>query len=92
MRLMRPAEMRFLLRRDPVGEQAATQPVITLTDEAAVEGFFDSLAWGGPGRQRPIVVAERVALPVVLLNRCDSTQSMSTSVRIGIWSDRSTSM
>jgi len=47
MRLMRPAELRFLLRRDPVGEQAAPQPAIPLADEAAVENFFDSLAWGG---------------------------------------------
>ncbi len=47
MRLTRPAELRFLLRRDPVDEQAATQPAIPLADEAAVEDFFDSLAWGG---------------------------------------------
>ena len=47
MRLKRPAELRFLLRRDPIGEQAATQPAIPLADEAAVEDFFDSLAWGG---------------------------------------------
>ncbi|WP_224280393.1 hypothetical protein [Nocardioides lacusdianchii] len=47
MRLTRPAELRFLLRRDPVGEQAATQPAMPLADEAAVESFFDSLAWGG---------------------------------------------
>ncbi|MFT3873754.1 MAG: hypothetical protein QM714_14110 [Nocardioides sp.] len=47
MRLKRPAELRFLLRRDPIGEQAATQPAIPLADEAAVENFFDSLAWGG---------------------------------------------
>jgi hypothetical protein len=47
MRVMRPAELRFLLRRDPVGEQAATQPAIPLADEEAVENFFDSLAWGG---------------------------------------------
>ncbi len=47
MRLMRPAELRFMLRRDPVGEQAATEPAIPLADEAAVETFFDSLAWGG---------------------------------------------
>ena len=47
MRLKRPAELRFLLRRDPIGEQAATQPAIPLADEAAVETFFDSLAWGG---------------------------------------------
>ncbi len=47
MRLTRPAELRFLLRRDPVGAQAATQPAIPLADEAAVEDFFDSLAWGG---------------------------------------------
>jgi hypothetical protein len=47
MRLTQPAELRFLLRRDPVGEQAATQPAIPLADEAAVEDFFDSLTWGG---------------------------------------------
>lgn len=47
MRLNRPAELRFLLRRDPVGERAATQPAIPLADEAAVENLFDSLAWGG---------------------------------------------
>jgi hypothetical protein len=47
VRLTRPAELRFLLRRDPVGVQAATQPAIPLADEAAVEDFFDSLAWGG---------------------------------------------
>ncbi|MFC7359068.1 hypothetical protein [Nocardioides astragali] len=47
MRLMRPADLRFLLRRDPVGEQAAAQPAIPLADEAAVEDFFESLAWGG---------------------------------------------
>jgi hypothetical protein len=47
MRLMRPAELRFLLRRDPIGEQAAIQPAIPLADEAAVENFFDSLAGGG---------------------------------------------
>ncbi|MEX0426065.1 hypothetical protein AB3X52_00420 [Nocardioides sp. DS6] len=47
MRLTRPAELRFLLRRDPVGAQAAAQPAIPLADEAAVEDFFESLAWGG---------------------------------------------
>lgn len=47
MRLMRPAELRFILRRDPVGEQGATQPAIPLADVAAVEAFFESLAWGG---------------------------------------------
>ncbi len=47
MRLKRPAELRFLLRRDPIGEQAAIQPAIPLADEAAVEHLFDSLAWGG---------------------------------------------
>lgn len=46
MRLTRPSELRFLLRRDPIGEQAATQPAIPLADAAAVEDFFDSLAWG----------------------------------------------
>jgi len=46
MRLMWPAGLRFLLRRDPVGEQAATQPAIPLADEVAVENFFDSLVWG----------------------------------------------
>ena len=47
MRFLGPAELRFLLRRDPVGEQSATQPAIPLADEAAVEEFFDALAWGG---------------------------------------------
>lgn len=47
MRLTRPAELRFLLRRDHSGEQPATQPAIPLADDAAVEAFFDSLAWGG---------------------------------------------
>lgn len=47
MRLTRPAELQFLLRRDPVGEQPVTQPSIPLADEPAVEDFFDSLAWGG---------------------------------------------
>ncbi len=47
MRLTRPAELRFLLRRDPIGEQVATQPAIPLADEATVEAFFESLAWGG---------------------------------------------
>jgi hypothetical protein len=47
MRLNRPAELRFLPRRDPLGEQAATQPAIPLADEAAGENLFDSLAWGG---------------------------------------------
>lgn len=46
-RLMRPVELRFILRLDPIGEQSATQPAIPLADEAAVENFFDSLAWGG---------------------------------------------
>lgn len=47
MRLTRPAELRFLLRRDLVGELTATQPAIPLADEAAVEDFFESLSWGG---------------------------------------------
>lgn len=47
MRLTRPpAALRFLLRRNLAGEQAATEPAIPLADEAAVEDFFDSLAWG----------------------------------------------
>lgn len=47
MRLTRPSELRFLLRRDPIGQQTATQPAIPLADVDAVEKFFDSLAWGG---------------------------------------------
>ncbi|MBU2693959.1 hypothetical protein [Pimelobacter sp. 30-1] len=47
MRLTEPAEVRFLLRRDGVGEEAGYQPAIPLADETAVEEFFDSLAWGG---------------------------------------------
>jgi hypothetical protein len=35
------------LRRDPIGQGVATQPAIPLADAAAVERFFDSLAWGG---------------------------------------------
>jgi hypothetical protein len=47
LRLMTPSELRFLLRTDPVGEQPANRPAIPIADLAAVERFFDSLAWGG---------------------------------------------
>lgn len=47
MRLTRPAELQFLLRRDPVGEQVALHPAIPLADLEAVEDFLDSLSWGG---------------------------------------------
>lgn len=47
MRLTEPSEVRFLLRRDVAGDGVADQPAIPLADEAAVEEFFASLAWGG---------------------------------------------
>lgn len=47
LRLTSPSELRFLLRRDPLGEQPATQPAIPMADLSAVEDFFESLAWGG---------------------------------------------
>jgi hypothetical protein len=47
MRLERPAELRFLLRRDRIDEPLATQPAVPLADESAVEDFFESLSWGG---------------------------------------------
>ncbi len=47
LRLTAPAELRFLLRSHALGGQAAAEPAIPLDDLAAVEGFFDSLAWGG---------------------------------------------
>lgn len=47
LRLAEPTELRFLLRRDPLGEHPSTQPAIPLTNLDAVEDFFESLAWGG---------------------------------------------
>jgi hypothetical protein len=47
MRLLRPAELCFLLRSDVGTQPAASQPAIALEDDAAVEDFFASLAWGG---------------------------------------------
>lgn len=47
IRLIRPGELRFLLRPDRPGQASTVQPAIPLADLAAVEAFFEALTWGG---------------------------------------------